>query len=290
VLHRWSRAAWTAPLVVALTLGASATARAATVAVDELRIDNRADQPLGVDDTSPVLSWKLSGTGAAARQTAYEVQAQDSSGTQLWDSGKVDGAAGRATYAGAALTSRTRVSWKVRVWDGNGDATPWSEPSSFEMGLLAPADWGGAKWIHLPPPPLNRGVTLDVGEQDARYVRLDVTKLGLPLYESSYGVVSRIQLAELQVLADDGTNLALTKSVSAFDQFSSQGWGTKQLTDGRISGPGYMSRQLTTQDANPSKWCRSTSARSSTSTRSSSIRARTRARRTARSRTSRSTS
>ena len=66
--------------------------------------------------------------------------------------------------------------------------------------------------------------------------------------------MSRIQLAEMQVLAPDGTNLALSRSVSAFDQFPSQGWGTRLLTDGRIISPGYMSRHLFTQDATPSKW------------------------------------
>jgi alpha-L-rhamnosidase len=247
VLHR---AALAVSLFVALTL--SATAHAATVGVGGLRIDDRADQPLGVDDTAPAFSWKLSGSGAAARQTAYEVRVSD--GAELWDSGKVDGAVSQAAYAGPALRSRERLSWQVRVWDGNGEATAWSDPSTFEMGLLAPSDWGAAKWIQLPPPPLNRGVVIDVGDQDARYLRLDVTKLGLPLFESSYGTVSRIQLAELQVLAPDGTNVALGAGVSAFDQFQSNGWGTKQLTDGRIISPGYMSRQSTTQDVTPSKW------------------------------------
>ncbi|WP_053227419.1 family 78 glycoside hydrolase catalytic domain [Solirubrobacter soli] len=254
MLHRWSRAVLAAPVVCALTLTASATAHAAAVQVGALRIDNRGDQPLGVDDTTPTLSWKLSGSGAAARQTAYEVKVVDATGNELWDSGKVGGASPQAAYAGKPLTSRTGVKWQVRAWDGNGDASPWSAESTFEMGLLSPTDWGSAQWIHLPPPPLNRPVVIDVGEQDARYVRLDVTKLGLPLFESSYGTVSRIQLAELQVLAPDGTNLALGTSVSAFDQFQSEGWGTKQLTDGRITSPGYMSRQSTTQAVTPSKW------------------------------------
>ncbi|GAB3073318.1 hypothetical protein GCM10027053_43420 [Intrasporangium mesophilum] len=243
-----------APALAAGTPNAAAAATAATVTVGGLRVDNRADRPLGVDDPNPSLSWQLSGSGAAARQTAYEVRATDASGRELWDSGRVLGSAQQLTYAGPALTSRAGVSWQVRVWDGNGDLSRWSAPSTFEMGLLQPTDWGAAKWIQLPPPPLNRGVVIDVGEQDARYVRLDVTKLGLPLYESSYGTVSRIQLAEMEVLADDGTNVALGASVSAYDQFSSQGWGTKLLTDGKIISPGYMSRQSTTQEVNPSKW------------------------------------
>jgi alpha-L-rhamnosidase len=252
-------------MAVAVTIGGLAIAGVGPVAaagvaktavtVGGLRVDNRADRPLGIDDTSPTLSWRLAGSGAAARQTAYEVRASDASGDLLWDSGRVVGSTQQARYAGEALTSRTAVSWQVRVWDGNGTASPWSKPSTFEMGLLKQSDWGAAKWIQLPPPPLNRGVTIDVGAQSARYVRLDVTKLGLPLKEPSYpDPVSRIALSEMQVLAPDGTNVALGRSVSVYDQFACPGCGTKLLTDGKIISPGYMSRQSYTQDIGPSKW------------------------------------
>src|SRR4051812_4859421 len=119
VLHRWTRAALAVPLSLAL----ASSAQAAGVNVGDLRMDNRADEPLGVDDTSPALSWKLTGAGAAARQTAYEVEATGASGAQLWDTGKVASSTSQVTYAGAALTSRAKVSWRVRVWDGNGDAS-----------------------------------------------------------------------------------------------------------------------------------------------------------------------
>jgi alpha-L-rhamnosidase len=181
------------------------------------------------------------------------VRATGASG-QLWDSGKVTGSSQQTTYAGNPLTSRADVSWQVRVWDGKGSASAWSKPSTFEMGLLKSSDWGTARWIQKPPPPLNRGVTIDVGDHSARYVRLDVTKLGLPITESSYGLVSRIMLSEIQVLTPDGTNIALGRSVSVYDQFACPGCGTKLLTDGKIISPGYASRQSTTQDVTPSKW------------------------------------
>ncbi len=124
------------------------------------------------------------------------------------------------------------------------------------MGLLDDSDWGGAKWIQSPQPPQNRGVTFDLGgAREARYVRLDVSKLGLPTDEGgSRGVVSRIQLVEFQVLAPNGTNVAFGKSVSVYDQFACPGCGTKLLTDGKIISPGYMSRDSKTQEISPSKW------------------------------------
>jgi alpha-L-rhamnosidase len=251
-----------AALTVAVTItgtalageSAAAAADPAAVTVGELRIDNRDDQPLGVDDTTPVLSWQLAGSGPDARQTAYEVRMADGAGTSLWDTGKVTGSDAQVEYDGAPLTSRSEVSWQVRVWDGDGDASEWSDASRFEMGLLDKSDWGDATWIQSPQPPSNRGETIDLGEQAGRYLRLDVTKLGLPLHEPSYGLVSRIMLSEVEVLAPDGTNLAVGRSASVFDQFACPGCGTKLLTDGKIISPGYASRQSTTQELTTSKW------------------------------------
>ena len=225
------------------------------VSVDGLRINDRVDQPLGVDDTTPTFSWLLSGTGAAARQTGYQVKVTDAAGGTVWDSGRREGRAQRLTYAGPSLTSRMSLSWQVRAWDAAEKATEWSKPSTFEMGLLASSDWGDATWIHTPPPPRNRGVTIDIGDQSARYVRVDVTKLGLPFDEGgSRGVVSRIQLAEIQVLSPNGTNVAFNRNVSVFDQNACPGCGTKLLTDGKIISPGYESRHSATQETSPSKW------------------------------------
>ncbi|NPC42105.1 family 78 glycoside hydrolase catalytic domain [Nocardioides sp. zg-1230] len=254
--RRWTGALAAAAIVAAPALAGSAAAAAApaAVTVDGLRIDNRDDQPLGVDDTTPVLSWQLAGRGAAARQTAYEVRVADGTGQPLWNSGKVSGATTQVEYDGAPLTSRTEVSWQVRVWDGEGDASAWSDASAFEMGLLDEADWDGARWIQSPQPPSNRGETIELGEQSGRYVRMDVTKLGLPIHEPSYGLVSRIMLSEMEVLAPDGTNLAVGRSVSVHDQFACPGCGTKLLTDGKIISPGYASRQSTTQELATSKW------------------------------------
>lgn len=234
----------------------AAAADPAAVTVGGLRIDNRTDQPLGVDDTTPVLSWQLAGRGADARQTAYELRVTDAAGATLWDTEKVSGSTAQVEYAGAPLTSRAQVSWQVRVWDGAGQASEWSPAATFEMGLLEQGDWDGARWIQSPPPALNRGVTIDLGgEQTGRYVRLDVTKLGLPIKESSYpDPVSRIMLSEMQVLSPGGTNVAFGKSVSVYDQFACPGCGTKLLTDGKIISPGYASRQSYTQDISPSKW------------------------------------
>ena len=65
----------------------------------------------------------------------------------LWDSGRVEG---RETvqleYDGKPLISGRRVFWKVRSYDSDGLPSPWSDPASFEVGLLEAQDWSG-RWI-----------------------------------------------------------------------------------------------------------------------------------------------
>ena len=115
--------------------------------------------PAGIDVAVPRLSWKLEPTQPGLRgqrQSAYQVLvasnpeqlAQDKS--DLWDSGKVTSDQSiHVEYAGKELASRTRCAWRVRVWDESGRPSAWSEPAAWSMGLLKPADWGGAKWIGL---------------------------------------------------------------------------------------------------------------------------------------------
>lgn len=68
----------------------------------------------------------------------------------MWDSGKVMSPDSvLVPYAGPALTSRTRYYWSVRVWDAEGKASAWSEPSWWETGLTDRSDWS-AQWIGAP--------------------------------------------------------------------------------------------------------------------------------------------
>ena len=91
--------------------------------------------PLGIDIRQPRLMWNCEGGG---KQTAYQIVAES------WDSGKVESASMQAVYP-KELKSRERVSWRVRLWDENGEPGEWSD-SFFEMGLLSAEDWS-AEWI-----------------------------------------------------------------------------------------------------------------------------------------------
>jgi alpha-L-rhamnosidase len=120
---------------------------------ERLRCEYR-DNPLGIDVTAPRLSWIVKADERGQRQTAYQVLvastptllAQDQG--DLWDSGRVaSDQTLHVEYAGKPLTARMACYWKVRLWDKDGQPSPWSKPASWTMGLLNKSDWGDAKWI-----------------------------------------------------------------------------------------------------------------------------------------------
>jgi alpha-L-rhamnosidase len=113
------------------------------------------NNPLGIDELRPRLSWILQSARRAQRQTAYRVLVASDQGRlardrgDLWDSGPVmSEASTQIVYAGRPLGSRQRCFWKVRVWDQDGRPSAWSPPASWSMGLLSPGDWQ-AQWIGL---------------------------------------------------------------------------------------------------------------------------------------------
>lgn len=129
----------------------SAAAKAPVPSLAHLRCEYKAD-PIGIDSTSPRLSWRLQSDARGVVQAAYRVQvaadqAKWGRKSVLWDTGKVD--SDRSTqvpYEGPALESGRRYYWRVRVWDGNDRRSKWSEPAFWEMGLLQPGDWQAA-WV-----------------------------------------------------------------------------------------------------------------------------------------------
>ena len=206
--------------VASAALWTSTAAAAPALSPSELKT-NRLAQPLGIGDSTPDFSWKLSGTGRAAQQSAYEIrvaaaEAQLASGPYLWQSGKVaSDKASDIVYGGDPLPSRQPAVWQVRVYDVNGEASAWSAPATFETGLLQQSDWGSAKWIELagrttaqPLPVFARGFTLDKSVRSAR------------LYMSGLGLFdARINGAPLtdEVLAPGYSNYQLSAEYRTYD-------------------------------------------------------------------------
>ena len=109
--------------------------------------------PLGIDVAQPRFGWVLESHGRGQEQTAYRILVASSLRKlradvgDKWDSGKVDSDRSvNIPYQGKVLSSGEQCWWKVRVWDKNGKAGAYTEPVTFEMGLLKQTDWQG-EWI-----------------------------------------------------------------------------------------------------------------------------------------------
>lgn len=115
--------------------------------------------PLGIDDLPPRLSWRFCDTARGASQASYQLQwARDAAAFAgfdnhphgVGDTGRVESdRCAWVDFPDRALRSRERITWRVRVWNAAGEASPWSQTAWFEMGLLERSEWS-ARWIAAP--------------------------------------------------------------------------------------------------------------------------------------------
>lgn len=120
----------------------------------DLRCEYRVD-PLGIDNPTPRLSWKIVDAEKTRdqKQTGYQVLVASSMENlnqdtgDLWDSrGVVSAQSVNNVYAGAPLKSGQPCFWKVRIKDAGNELSEWSAAARFSIGLLDSKDWKG-QWI-----------------------------------------------------------------------------------------------------------------------------------------------
>jgi alpha-L-rhamnosidase len=102
--------------------------------------------PMAVD-ALPRFSGALRDIDRDERQTAYQIivaltlASINGNVGNIWDSGRTFSLKStQVHYAGNPLASDTRYWWKVRTWDKEGNASPWSAFANFDMGLTT-TDW-----------------------------------------------------------------------------------------------------------------------------------------------------
>lgn len=123
----------------------------AQVDVHSLRCESLND-PMGIDITDPMLSWKINSSSRNTVQTAYYIIVSSTpeklhrNEGDIWNSGKVISPVSiNLPYAGKKLKSRDHCFWKVKVYTTQGESS-WSKMARWSVGLLHPTDWQ-AKWI-----------------------------------------------------------------------------------------------------------------------------------------------
>ncbi|MGW6012083.1 family 78 glycoside hydrolase catalytic domain [Streptomyces sp. NPDC055210] len=218
-------AGMTIPLVAAgPATAAQASGASVTAVVVDLAVNGRLDEPLGVDDTTPSLSWRVTTGRQGWKQAAYQVRAARTPrelvhGPYLWDSGKVRSDAQHdIPWHGRDLRSRQEVLWQVRAWDSQGHATAWSRPAAWETGLLKRGDWGDAEWIEYPA----RGVddplplfarSFTVGRHGTKIAKARLYLSGVGLH------IARVNGSRVtdEVLAPGNSNYQLSTEYRAYD-------------------------------------------------------------------------
>jgi alpha-L-rhamnosidase len=136
-------------LLAAITLPAFAAAPSAPT---NLRVDDVVN-PVGTE-AAPYFGWLVNDTDANEIQTRYQILVATNSSDldanigDVWDSGTVvNRSENHVVFAGPALVADTKYFWKVRSWDKDTNASPFSATATFVVGLLVNSDWSGAEWI-----------------------------------------------------------------------------------------------------------------------------------------------
>ena len=220
----------------ALCCGPVEKSFAAGYGIEHLRV-NYLDSPV-IDDGTPRFGWRMTSEKRDVRQTACRIlvgtdSAQVAAGTgNVWDSGRRETTASAdLPYEGKPLASGTDYYWRVCVWDGEAKKGVWSPVASFSTALLRPEEWK-AEWITVPRKTRRYpGVEIRLDEPvRARYLRLGVTRIGMPVDENGWW---RVQLAEMEIFGpESGENLALHRPVSISREYAAGSWSAGRLADG----------------------------------------------------------
>ena len=104
----------------------------------ELKCEN-AVNPRGIKTEHPQLSWTMNtaltlhGYQVLVASSEEKLAANDG---DLWDSGKVWTYKNKVEYRGRPLASLQKCYWKVRIFGNYWSPTFYSEPATFQMGVL----------------------------------------------------------------------------------------------------------------------------------------------------------
>ncbi|TDD65279.1 alpha-L-rhamnosidase [Jiangella aurantiaca] len=117
-----------------------------------LRSATNGRQPLGIGERRPRLSWTVT-ADRPWRQTGYDVElTRTGAAPEVVTIDSADQVL--VPWPAQPLTSRERVTVRVRLHGDDGATTGWSEPTVLEAGLLEPGDWSavpvGGAWDEDP--------------------------------------------------------------------------------------------------------------------------------------------
>lgn len=213
---------------------ACAIAVQASVRITNMKVSGLIE-PLGIDRV-PTFSWQTVSDERGFVQQSYNLTVYDAAGQAVWQSGTVhsDVLSG-IRYEGEPLASRTAYTWTLSVTGTNGETA--QAESTFETAFMDASEWT-AKWIGQATDTVKSRHTIDFDAPfTARYLKIDVTKLGIPV--SSEPNLYYVQLAEVEIYCGE-ENVARTARFTASDNYEVPGyWSLKYINDGSITSSHY---------------------------------------------------
>jgi alpha-L-rhamnosidase len=150
-----------------------------------VRIEHLRDV-FGIGTDRPRLSWTIETEGKGWRQAGYEIESYDADGKVHGQTGRIESDQSvLVAWPFEPLSSRERVTLRVRAWSMDGEASAWSDSVPIEVGFLHEEDWTarfvGPDWDEdltrsQPAPLLRREFDVRPG---VRRGRLYITGLGV---------------------------------------------------------------------------------------------------------------
>ena len=175
-----------------------------TVTISTIRIEHHREA-VGIGADRPQLSWIFETDRRGWRQAGYEIESYDVDGKLHNQTGRVESDQSvLITWPFAPLSSRERLTLRVRAWGTDWQASAWSEPIPVEAGLLDVQDWTA------------RFVTPD-WEEDISQAQ------PVPLLRREFDVRSSVRWARLYITAL-GVYEAQLNGVTIGDQVMAPGW------------------------------------------------------------------
>src|SRR5215216_2128792 len=106
-----------------------------------VRIEHHRDA-FGIGTDHLRLSWIVEAGGQGWRQAAYEIESYDARGMLRGLTGRIESDQSvLVDWPFKPLSSRERISVRVRAWSVDGQISAWSESVTIELGLLHKSDW-----------------------------------------------------------------------------------------------------------------------------------------------------
>jgi len=168
--------------------------------------------PIGIDSHRPRLTWMMVDDRREATQSAYEIilgtdSLKVGSGVgDKWTTGKVTSSAMLVEYNGSPLEPFTCIAESVKVYEADGNPSPFSVPASFETGMMKMENWKGT-WI---------SDTRDIKLKPAPYFRDEF--IAIKKVTSARAYIAVAGLFELYVNGEKVGNHRLDPMYTRFDR------------------------------------------------------------------------